>query len=435
MCSIVEEDFGDDGGAHAMVEDPKSKGIEGEICKKCNIEKSRIKLDFKESMCVTCFLAYVRHKFRATLGSSKIVRRNSNVLLHFTGGPESVCLLDMIRVGFEQEPYKRLVFELEMTFVDESCVEKDIRGDSAKRFERIQEVKSVLEQFPNFKCFYSSIGATAGEMALITSLTLVELEAVIESERKFVTMFDSFKSLSSKQDFVDVTRKDVLRQAAVALKCSYVFVPDISITLATRLLTNISLGRGSSAAFDVAFCDDRIESLKFVRPIKDLSKVDVLSYLEFNNLKHLDVNNYGTDLGQFVSIQNLTSKFINDLQQNFSSTVSTVYRTCNKIAPVDRAPAVDEVPEQHFRNLDIANKNQRCVMCKAFLDFNNSETLFAIEFSRVVSECAGGESNTRESEEKANSAVNGNLGTKKNLCHGCRNIFIGLNDEELKEIF
>ena len=49
MCSIVEEDFGDDGGVHAMIEDTKISEIADEVCKKCNVEKSVIKLVFKES--------------------------------------------------------------------------------------------------------------------------------------------------------------------------------------------------------------------------------------------------------------------------------------------------------------------------------------------------------------------------------------------------
>lgn len=422
-----------------MVEDPKINGFEGEICRKCNTETSVIKLDFKESMCMTCFLVYGRHKFRATLGSSKIVRRNSKVLLHFTGGIASTCLMDMVRFSFENEIYKRLCFDMELVFIDEYCVSCD--GDAVKRYEKIQAIKSLLEQFPNFKCFYTTIASTSDdELPLIENVTVEDIAAVIKSEKIFLTTFNALQSLTSKQDYLAVARNDVLRHSATSLHCQYVFLADISLTLATRLLTNMSLGRGNSTAHDVAFCDDRIETLKFVRPLKDLSEVEALSYVKFNNLRCLDTTNYGDDHGQFASIQNLTSMFINGLQQNFSSTVSTVFRTCSKIAPSDNAPEIDESLSQNFtRNLNISNMNQRCVMCKSFLDYHNSETLFAIEFSRIVAESAGGENhveNLAPIEEKASDAVNGEKSdVKKKLCHGCRNIFIGIEDEDLAEIF
>lgn len=436
MCSIVEDDFGDDGGAHAMIEDPKTNGFEGETCKKCNVAPSVIKLDFKDSTCMSCFLLYVRHKFRAALGSTKVVRRNSKVLVHFTGGVASVSLMDMVRIGFEQESHKRLCFDADLVYVDENCVGND-GEDSNKRFEKIQEVKSVLEQFPNFQCFYTTIAGV--KLQPIQEIAVDDVTAVLEQEKKFLKAFRALKSLSSKQDHLSVTRTNILRQAATSLSCQYIFVSDIALVLATRLLTNISLGRGNSTAYDVAFCDDRVESVKFVRPIRDLSEIEVQNYVKFLNLRCVDAVNYGDDHGQFASVQNLTSKFINGLQQNFSGTVSTVYRTCSKIAPGETGTEVEgSFAESFNENLKITNASQRCVMCKSYLDYHNSETLFAIEFSRIVSETAGSEDlsiqSLKKSEDRASGAVNGGE-IRKHLCHGCRNIFIGINDEELAEIF
>lgn len=64
----------------------------------------------------------------------------------------------------------------------------------------------------------------------------------------------------------------------MSLKCQYVFLPEISIELASRLLTNMSLRKGSSVAVDVSFCDDRSES---IRPIKDLGEIEVTNYNKF----------------------------------------------------------------------------------------------------------------------------------------------------------
>lgn len=426
MCSIVEDDFGDDGGAHAMVEDVKL--VYSKICKKCKEQSSVAK-----SMCHQCFVAHIRHKFRATLGSTKIVHRHSNVLLDFTGNAANVCLTEMIRFAFEQESYKRLSFDLEVVFIDENCVTKHGK-ESQRRFEKIQEVQAVLTQFPNFKCYYTSIAATDDSLKLISELEIDDFAAVIDTEAKFLSKFTKLLSLTSKQDLLAVTRNDILRHVATSLNCPYIFNSDISVTLANKLLTNMSLGRGSSTAYDVAFCDDRIESLKFIRPLKDVSEEEVKFYIELENLNCLNDVNYGSDHGQFASIQNLTSRFIDDLQQNFSSTVSTVYRTCGKIAALDDAEEVDGVVDDIYqRNLKIHDQKKRCFMCKSFLDYQNSETLFAINFSRTVSEAAGAVDRLKALASIEDKLSANNDEAKKHLCHGCRNIFIGM-DDELKEI-
>lgn len=442
MCSIVEEDFGDDGGVHAMIEDPKTTEIIDEVCKKCNVEKSVIKLPFKESQCTQCFLTYVRHKFKASLGTTKIIRSGSTVLLSFNAGPESTCLLDMIRFSYELEgAWKRLNFDTILVYVDENIVTDD-GMDLSKRFKRIEEVNILLEQYPKFKCYYSSIGGFTNNLPLINEVTIAQVEEVISSEQIFLKTLNLTTSLSSRQDLIVTSRNDVLRQIASKLSCKYVFISDIALTLAKRLLSNISLGRGSSVANDVAFCDDHIDSVKFIRPIRDISVAEIAGYIKFNNIKTLDSQKeYGSDCGQFASIQNLTSNFVDGLQVNFSSTVSTVYRTCSKISSSTEAPSANStILSENLKHFKTQDMQARCLLCKNFLDYHNSETLYAIEYSRFVSEVPENSDNAeleaKKVQDKAMSAVEckGHQ-IKKQLCHGCRNIFLDLDDDELESVF
>ena len=428
MCSIVEEDFGDEGGAHVMVEEPVEESPKAAVCKKCNEKKAVARL-----MCEECFVINIRHKFRASLGSTKIVRRHSNVLLHFTGNVESVCLTEMIRFGFEEATHKRLCFELEMVYIDENCLVKEVQ-DAYQRLEKLHQVQMILKQFPNFKCHYSSIAVPSfGEMKLITDLNIDDITSVTQQEVKFMNKFKAIQSLSSKQDLLDVTRTDILRHAATSLNCTYIFLCDTSIELANRLITKIALGRGSAVAHDVAFCDDRIESLKIVRPLKELISNDALTFAQFKSIQYLEPTSFGDDHGHLASIQNLSSKFIYDLQQNFPSTVSTVYRTCSKIAPAASASSVTDEFDlaPHFAGLKLPETNNRCLMCKSFLDAENAETLFAIDFSRHVSnnKDAHLENLNMTGSEKAKNNI------RNHLCHGCCNVFIGVTDEDLKEFF
>lgn len=435
MCSIGEDDFGDEGGAHAMEKDIKSLKIAEEICKCSNDKISVIKVGFKDPMCVSCFLVHARHKFKATLGSTKIVRRGSSVLLNFTATPADVCLLDMIKFSMEADSHKRLGFDVKVIYIDENCNNANV----AERFESVQEIRKILEQFKNFECFYSSL-SDKNYVTTINEVTENTIRKLLEKEQKFTNLLDSLESLTSQQDFIETIRNDNLRYWAAHLNCQFVFLTDTTIDLAKRLIGNVALGRGSSVAYDVAFCDDRIESIKFLRPIKDLSKIEVDSYIKFKNLKAIDTANFGTKAGPFASIQNLTSQFIDGLQENYSSTVSTVFRGGSKISARTKSIPIDDKISSKLNFLpSVTDINQRCFLCKSFLDYQNSKTLFAIEFSRVVCEAADSEQlskNTEMIEEKATSAVNSDGNElKKHLCHGCRNIFTGLSDDELLSEF
>ncbi|CAG9799310.1 unnamed protein product [Chironomus riparius] len=434
MCSVAEADFGDEGGKHTMLKDVALNAIEDENCKKCNVDKCVIKLDFKEAMCLSCFLYYVRHKFRATLGSSKILNRQSDVLFDFKGTAADVCLLHMIKFAFEEETYKRLSFKLKLVFVDENCTATTNTEDALRnRMTKIQEIKDILQQFPSFTCCYSTIADKIFDD--ISIISREKVLALIESEKEFSSVYHSIDTLSSKQDFMEIMRKNALRDTAHHLNCSYIFLSDISVDLAKKLISNIALGRGSSVSNDVGFLDDRISCIKIIRPLKDLNQHEVDSYVQFNNLKFCSFSNFSSN-DNVASIQNLTSNFINQLQKNcYNSTVSTVYKCSNKIASNNETISCqNNTINSKMARSYITDMNQRCLLCKSILDYHHSETLYAIEFSRCVSgqiaaNIEGMENleRIRESSENAKNSIENNR--NKFLCHGCRNIFPETNQE------
>lgn len=60
----------------------------------------------------------VTHKFRATLGKSKLVNRGERVLVCVSGSQSSVSLLHMIWTGLQQSTYKRLTFDPVVLYID-----------------------------------------------------------------------------------------------------------------------------------------------------------------------------------------------------------------------------------------------------------------------------------------------------------------------------
>uniref|UniRef100_A0A182Y1A7 Cytoplasmic tRNA 2-thiolation protein 2 n=1 Tax=Anopheles stephensi TaxID=30069 RepID=A0A182Y1A7_ANOST len=446
MCSIAEDDFGDDGAAHGMKEDtPQPELAANELCRKCNTELAVLKLNLKEPQCRSCFLNYVRHKFRASLGSTKIVRRGSRVLIIFTGGPENVTLLDMIRFGLEQDSFKQLRIVPVLLYMDDEFVN---RADEL-RMQRLAKRINVLKQFSNFPSYYTVCGSS--KYVEVTFEEEFSPTGFEEDEKRLIHVLEAVRSVSSKQDLLEQVHKQTYRSIAKALNCNYVFLSDIGIDLAKTLLSNVALGRGCSLAQDVAFCDDRDNAVKLIRPIRDLNPDEISNYLQYSEaqLLHLPLAKHFDDK---PSLQNLTAKFIDNLQQSFPSTVSTVFRTGDKLdAPKvvqKTAPASASVDGTDFLALfdkkftlkEQPTVAEYCRFCGAALDYRGSKTLFATEYSRLVSSrinaaCSHEDilQKSKQMEQDAERAVNGEDDDErrellKHLCHGCRNIFEDINE-------
>jgi cytoplasmic tRNA 2-thiolation protein 2 len=60
----------------------------------------------------------VTHKFRATLGKSKLVNKGERVLVCVSGSQSSVSLLHLVWTGLQQSTYKRLTFDPVIVYID-----------------------------------------------------------------------------------------------------------------------------------------------------------------------------------------------------------------------------------------------------------------------------------------------------------------------------
>lgn len=424
MCSIGEDDFGDEGGAHTMTVDPKITGTElpDEVCKKCNENKIVVKLNLKDAQCRACFFTYVRHKFRAALGSTRIVDRGARVLLVFDTSLESCIMFDIIRYATQEDKFKRLTLTPYAVFIDDCWLNGATDDDNSYLHNNLQ----LLKYF-GFETHYVDI-SNAQQMHQLTDFdgASTVTTASADARQKFRATLNSIKSLTSRQDFVQNLRENIVRDVAKQLNCKCAFMPVISAEIAATLLANVSLGRGSSVADDIAFCDSRQPNeVKLLRPIRTLLNIEVEAYARLNT----DVvwpkksSSYLGRSGELAnsSIQNLTKQFVDGLQESFASTVSTVCRTGDKITAAATTKKTIE---------------QQCKFCHSALDYEDSPTLFAIEYSRCVSANAG-QSDINDAElmgRLADQAVHGlteaeDVSLYQRLCHGCRNIFRDLNDD------
>lgn len=438
MCSIGEDDFGDEGGLHAMPADPSEAPpapTASIACRGCNEPGAVtvVKLPCKEPQCVACFLAYVRHKFRANLGANKLVPRNGRVLVNYDGSANASALLDMIRFACTMDRFKKLHIEPCVLFVDEHCLlpADGVVAATVQRTTHLHRIRRLLQQF-GIAAYYVSVAQTAANCVPVDIHSAAAEEAatdaaLVSRETEFAATVRQFETLTAQQEFVAAVRTNVMRECAERLDCRFAFVADTCPDLAVRLLANIALGRGTSVGDDVAFCDARGNgAVRILRPLRDFSALEVEQYVRLAAVEWCavgDEDGRTHDDDAFGSIQNLTRAFVDDLQTNFQSTVSTVFRTGSKIAAVSTA-AVGQGKASSTLNQqqeEISQAVPRCKICGSALDCESSETLMAIEFSR---QCALKETRSAEGSGSAGADV-----WSTGMCYGCRNVFRDVKDE------
>ncbi|XP_013408735.1 cytoplasmic tRNA 2-thiolation protein 2-A [Lingula anatina] len=422
MCSVQD-------GEDVIPERKKTgKFTEGERrpCMKCG-ESAAVIIRVNDAFCRGCFLTYCTHKFRSAFGKSKLIRDGEKVLVAFSGGQSSTALLHLIQEGLSERAQKKLRFIPSFVFIDEGAV---LNQTQEERSETCQQVAALLQQ----SGFPWNIISLEKIMQESNSLEKFELSEQFESlhvsekdQEELKSLWNSVKTLSAKEEMIRTLRSRLLVSIATAGGYSKVLVGDTGTKLSIRLLSDVAQGRGMHLPFETGFADCRHPEMKIVRPVRDFTAKEVAMYNAFHNLQPLVLPALTTKAASNASIERLTETFVTGLQADFPSTVSTIFRTGEKLSVEDMDSEVD-----------------RCQFCQAPLDTNvpASSALNATLFSQSLSQKSststiGGASNCDKTDSCCGEG-DGSCQTQKDfrltkedladvLCYGCRLVIKDMN--------
>ncbi|XP_011194790.1 cytoplasmic tRNA 2-thiolation protein 2 [Zeugodacus cucurbitae] len=406
MCTIGDDDVLDDSmNSHMTKQEHISISSQKGICRKCGQDGELYKLHFREAECKDCFLLYVNHKFRATVGSSKALPRNANILLVFDGSAEAIVLLDMLQKAQSESNFKRLHCDFKVLFIDdyEFCNNACHINDYNLY---IQQVKDFLLSYDGIKSYVINSKSDINQVPFDIKKINIYLNRETEKEAQFAKDINRIRTASSRNEFLKIYRRNLVASMAKHLSCVYAFIPTINIGIATDLLSAIALGQGNNVAHDVAFKDDRLlNGIRIMRPLKDLSELEVLLYMRALNIKCLKNFDNLKSTSSSNSLQGITESFIRNLQENYTSTVSTIIRTGSKITANNFKSAGDE-------------SEKICCICNSSIT-NDSKTLSAVRYSRYVSERP---ISLNELDDSFTKYLNLTNNQEENLCNSCENI-------------
>lgn len=324
-------------------------------CKKCKCIGTVV-LRKKDYYCSQCFITNVNHKFRASIGKNKVFSSTEKVLVGLSGGLGSSVLLDLVHDGVKLNTHKILrIIPVCLHITGFTSEDKDT--------ELLNTIKDKCTKY-GFDLYTVHISNDFND-----NIVVPINGGVVTTSQDVINRFNSKKTKMSKtewNDFIEKKKQKLYVKMACILQCSCVFTGETTTTLACNLLSNIGLGRGAQLHHDVGFSDTRHETVKVLRPMKDITKEELSNYAAIKLITcplPQEENKSNMD-----SLQSLINSFVVDLQENYSATISTVCKTAEKIGS-----AVNEC-------------DKRCFHCQSDMNIKEDKLTAqeATSFSKVV---------------------------------------------------
>ncbi|NXB37837.1 CTU2 protein, partial [Eulacestoma nigropectus] len=170
--------------------------------------------------------------------------------------------------------------------------------------------------------------------------------------------FEAAGTATAREELLQMLRTHLIVQTARDRGYAKVMTGESLTRVAVKLLTNLSLGRGAFLAVDTGFTDQRHGDVMVVRPMRDYTAKEIAFYNHFFSVPTVIVPPLFTKRREKPSIHQLVERFLLGLQEEFPSTISTVYRTGEKLSP---EPA------------KASSESQRCLLCLCGLDTDGGE--------------------------------------------------------------
>nr|XP_020479082.1 cytoplasmic tRNA 2-thiolation protein 2 isoform X2 [Monopterus albus] len=357
MCQVDEDYHGD--LERAEVPNVSKK------CVKCKEASAAVVIRAGDAYCRGCFKEYFIHKFRAMLGKNRIIfpgekglSRNAHKKLRFI--PGIVYIDEGGALGQSVEERMKLGAELQAMFKATGFPFYIVPLEQVLDLPSSVVVMAPSSSEQPGSAYKSAVNAFI-QSDSSTCLTPQDQEdtslpEVQESHtRSLQHLIASVKTLTARQDLLNTLRQHLFVHTARTEGYSKLMLGDSCTRLAIKLLTSISLGRGAQLAQDTGFSDSRYGDIISVRPMRDYSAKEISYYNHMFSVPSVFIPSLDTKTTDKSSIQRLTETFVTKLQGDFPSTVSTIYRTSEKLQTACRSSST-------------ANHCERCLLCMCALD-------------------------------------------------------------------
>ncbi|XP_006762255.1 PREDICTED: cytoplasmic tRNA 2-thiolation protein 2 isoform X3 [Myotis davidii] len=430
-------------------------------CVKCSEGLPVVVIRAGDAFCRDCFKAFYVHKFRAVLGKNRLIFPGEKVLLAWSGGPSSSSMIWQVLEGLSRDSAKRLRFVPGVVYVDEGAACGQSPEDRAKT---LAEMKLILQTvgFPWHIVALEEVfglppsvlrhlaqepsGTKGAYKAAVDSFlqqqhtpaqgeeqlsqpgsqdpqspaglpTAAQTEAQAptaaqtEAQPPTAAQTEAQAPTAAQTEAQPPTAAQTEAQAPTAAQTealSRLFDSVKTLTAKQELLqtlrTHLILHVARTHGYSKGFSDERHGDVVVVRPMRDHTLKEVAFYNRLFAVPSVFTPAIDTKAPEKSSIHRLMEAFMLRLQAQFPSTVSTVYRTSEKLVKAPRDGNAGGPPDP------------RCLLCMCALDIDTADS--ATAFGAQTSHLSQMQPPTAPAEAPTTPCCSAGVGRAQGCCRG-----------------
>ncbi|PVH93304.1 cytoplasmic tRNA 2-thiolation protein-like protein 2 [Periconia macrospinosa] len=311
-------------------------------CRRCK-ENSAVLVVRSQPLCRECFFKYVQTKTIKRLESFRV--RNASpdhqrtLLLPLSFGVSSVSLLHILDCQLKTQMRKtgRTGFALHVVYVEIPGNESFISSDN------LTEVKKAYPDFQYSSLPLHDVFRLSSDTALTRLCPQLNQNEDASPHEKLTGLMNSLTSATARADVLSTLTTRLIVEHAKASGCESILWGDTTTKLAEKTLSETAKGRGFSLPWQVSDGESPY-GIAFHYPLRDVLKKELVSYVDLVNdpisalvcepstIRQASMSSKNT------TIDDLMSKYFEEVEMNFPSIVSNVVRTTGKLEAVS-APA------------------------------------------------------------------------------------------------
>ncbi|KAG9105002.1 hypothetical protein FRC06_002923 [Ceratobasidium sp. 370] len=339
------------------------------ICIRCRTE-TRGNIVVRHSVyCRLCFITQLGHKFRKTLEPTinppettplgprriplrPVLKASGDLLIGYSGGYGSALLLDLVHESYftpaqldpargtlQKSKREKVWPTARVAFVDVSAA---YPGASVTP-DRTEDARHLVEQYPHFEFiplrieqsfdpeWASSVGFSIRDSPLGVDLHSEDLPTLpmpsSTPTSSLLAFLASQPSTSARATALRTLTRLLLQHTAHQTRSSHLLLGTSLTSHAVGLLDAVAQGAGFAIR---QIAEETWRGVRVVRPLREIADKEVAAGVWWRRVEVMPAT---VGIPEESGITRLTKDFITGLDRNYPSTVHTIARTCDKLAP------------------------------------------------------------------------------------------------------
>ncbi|KAF3084105.1 cytoplasmic tRNA 2-thiolation protein 2 [Orbilia oligospora] len=343
------------------------------LCKRCNLNPPEITMRH-EALCRDCFQIYIRTKFTRHMEPYRVKKHSQTtkkLLLATSLGVSSTVLLDTLHWhrALQVERARRSEYDVYVVHIDETAVTGDTSTNTsstdANTITTDQCLEKLKERYTQFEFIkvpleeiYTISGSTTPVDEIISTTSELSIDSTTSSSSssssssissesqpprsKLRTLLSSLNSRASQMDLINILRTRLIIELAKQRDCEAIFFADSMTKMAAMVLAEVTKGRGHALPWLISDGPTPYGSAKIVRPFRELSKSEIISYTSFTSLWPYSIISQETATSPQKPPIKAKNQTIDEIMLKFFDDVSNAHLSTNVVKTAAKLEFADD---------------------------------------------------------------------------------------------